>query len=53
MAPRAVDVEHDAERATTGGCLDGLYRRDYACTRDQMVVYVARAFGLPLRARLL
>jgi uncharacterized repeat protein (TIGR02543 family) len=30
------------------GYPDGVYRPEYACTRDQMAVYVARAFGLPL-----
>ena len=28
------------------GYPDGVYRPEYACTRDLMAVYVARAFGL-------
>jgi hypothetical protein len=31
----------------TGGYPDGLYHPEHACTRDQMAVYVARAFWLP------
>ena len=40
IAQPAVDVTH--------GYPDGMYHPEYACTRDQMAVYVARAFGLPL-----
>jgi hypothetical protein len=32
--------------AVTEGYPDGLYHPEYACTRDQMAVYVARGFGL-------
>jgi len=32
-------------QAVTQGYPDGLYHPEYACTRDQMAVYVARAFG--------
>jgi hypothetical protein len=31
-----------------GGYEDGLYRPEYVCTRDQMAVYVARAFELAM-----
>jgi len=33
--------------AVTHGYPDGLYHPEYACTRDQMAVYAARAFKLP------
>ena len=35
-------VDHGAVQ----GCDDGLYRPDAAVTRDQMAVYIARAFRL-------
>ena len=34
--------------AVTKGYPDGDYHPEYVCTRDQMAVYVARAFKLPL-----
>jgi hypothetical protein len=34
--------------AVTNGYPDGDYHPEYVCTRDQMVVYVARAFNLPV-----
>ncbi len=34
--------------AVTQGYPDGNYHPEYICTRDQMAVYVARAFKLPL-----
>jgi hypothetical protein len=42
-------VEYIAQPAiaVTLGYPDGLYHPEYACTRDQMAVYVARAFQLP------
>ncbi|MGD0114229.1 MAG: S-layer homology domain-containing protein, partial [Armatimonadota bacterium] len=42
-------VEYIAQPAiaVTQGYPDGLYHPEYACTRDQMAVYVARAFQLP------
>jgi hypothetical protein len=45
----AVDyVEYiaDPRRAVTHGYTDGLYHPEIVVTRDQMAVYVARAFGL-------
>ena len=39
-------VEYCVENGVVSGYLDGLYHPDYAVTRDQMAVYVARAFGL-------
>ena len=38
-------VEYIKSRNVTSGYLDGLYHPEYTCTRDQMAVYVARAFG--------
>jgi len=35
-------------RTVVQGYPDGTYRPDVICTRDQMAVYVARAFQLPL-----
>jgi hypothetical protein len=32
----------------TKGYPDGLYHPEVTCTRDQMAVYVARAFELPI-----
>jgi len=40
-------VEYIHAAAVTRGYPDGLYHPEYPCTRDQMAVYVARAFGLP------
>ncbi|MBE9566329.1 MAG: S-layer homology domain-containing protein [Proteobacteria bacterium] len=41
-------VEHIAERGVTQGYFDGLYHPEYTCTRDQMAVYICRAFHLPM-----
>jgi PKD repeat protein len=43
-------VEYIAQPAigVTKGYPDGDYHPEYVCTRDQMAVYVARAFQLPL-----
>jgi DNA-binding beta-propeller fold protein YncE len=41
-------VEYCVEHGVVQGYDDGLYHPDYPCTRDQMAVYVARAFELPL-----
>jgi hypothetical protein len=38
-------VECIADRGVTQGYPDGRYHPEYVCTRDQMAVYVARAFG--------
>jgi Tol biopolymer transport system component len=39
-------VEYCVENGVVAGYLDGLYHPEIAVTRDQMAVYVARAFGL-------
>jgi hypothetical protein len=39
-------VEYCVENGVVAGYLDGYYHPEYAVTRDQMAVYVARAFGL-------
>jgi hypothetical protein len=39
-------VEYIRGEGVTGGYPDGTYRPVEACTRDQMAVYVARAFEL-------
>jgi Tol biopolymer transport system component len=41
-------VEFLAARAVVHGYDDGLYHPENAVTRDQMAVYIARAFDLPL-----
>ena len=41
-------IEFIRSKGVTSGYPDGLYHPEYACTRDQMAVYVARAFKLPL-----
>ena len=43
-------IEYIAEpaRGVAHGYPDGLYHPEYVCTRDQMAVYVARAFELPM-----
>ena len=35
-------------KGVTQGYPDGMYHPEYVCTRDQMAVYVSRAFALPL-----
>ncbi|MCJ7796610.1 MAG: S-layer homology domain-containing protein [Thermoleophilia bacterium] len=39
-------VEYCVGQDVVKGYDDGLYHPDYPCTRDQMAVYIARAFGL-------
>jgi hypothetical protein len=39
-------IEHLAARGVVRGYPDGLYHPERACSRDQMAVYIARAFGL-------
>jgi hypothetical protein len=39
-------IEYCYQHAVVGGYGDGLYHAENVVTRDQMVVYVARAFGL-------
>ena len=41
-------VEYCVENGVVQGYDDGYYRPEYVVTRDQMAVYVARAFGLGL-----
>jgi PKD repeat protein len=41
-------VEYIRGEGVTGGYPDGLYHPEYACTRDQMAVFVQRAFELPM-----
>jgi hypothetical protein len=41
-------VEYCVENGVVAGYLDGLYHPEIVVTRDQMVVYVARAFGLTM-----
>jgi len=41
-------VEYIAGEGVTGGYGDGTYRPLLAVTRDQMAVYVQRAFSLPM-----
>ena len=41
-------VEYILGEGVTGGYPDGTYRPEEAVTRDQMAVYVQRAFALPL-----
>ena len=38
-------VEYIKAEGVTGGYPDGLYHPENLCTRDQMAVYVSRAFG--------
>ena len=42
-------VEYIKNKGITGGYPDGKYHPEYQCTRDQMAVFVARAFRLPRR----
>ena len=39
-------IEYIKSQGVTAGYLDGKYHPEYVCTRDQMAVYVARAFEL-------
>jgi hypothetical protein len=41
-------IEYVAGRNIVTGYSDGTYRPDSACTRDQMSVYMKRAFELPI-----
>ena len=41
-------VEYIKSGGVTGGYPDGNYHPEYACTRDQMAVYVARGWELPM-----
>jgi hypothetical protein len=41
-------VKACVDHAVVQGYLDGLYHPDDPVTRDQMAVYVARAFELPM-----
>jgi hypothetical protein len=40
-------VEYIKSKSITGGYQDGLYHPEIVVARDQMAVYVARAFQLP------
>jgi hypothetical protein len=40
-------IEYCVENGVVNGYNDGLYHPEYVVTRDQMAVYVARAFELP------
>ncbi len=41
-------VEYYKSKSTVNGYSDGTYQPRIVVTRDQMAVYVARAFGLPM-----
>jgi hypothetical protein len=41
-------VEYTVARGVVGGYPDGTYRPAVVCTRDQMAVFVTRAFALPM-----
>jgi hypothetical protein len=41
-------VEYIRVEGVTGGYPDGAYHPEYPCTRDQMAVFVQRAFDLPM-----
>ena len=40
-------IEYLSAQGVVSGYPDGDYHPEYSCTRDQMAVYVARAFKLP------
>ena len=40
-------IEYVKSQNVTQGCGDGLYHPEIVCTRDQMAVFIMRAFGLP------
>jgi len=40
-------VEYIAAEGVCGGYEDDCYHPEYVCTRDQMAVYISRAFHLP------
>jgi hypothetical protein len=39
-------VEYCVEHSVVAGYDDGMYHPEWVVTRDQMAVYIARAFGL-------
>jgi uncharacterized repeat protein (TIGR01451 family) len=41
-------VEYIAAAGVASGYPDGLYHPEITCSRDQMAVYITRAFGLPM-----
>jgi len=41
-------VEYCKAQSVVGGYPDGLYHPEIICTRDQMAVFVQRAFELPM-----
>ena len=41
-------IEYIASRHVTQGYPDGTYHPELVCTRDQMAVYISRAFDLPM-----
>ncbi len=41
-------VAHIAGQGVSGGYPDGMYHPEYEVTRDQMAVYIQRAFDLPM-----
>jgi len=48
VIPYAVEGWSLVENGVVSGYDDGYYRPEWVVTRDQMAVYVARAFGLPM-----
>ncbi len=47
------DVEYIKSQSVTGGYPDGDYHPEYACTRDQMAVFIGRAFTIPWGGRVI
>ena len=41
-------IEYLKDHSVVGGYPDGWYHPEVVCTRDQMAVFIARAFGLPM-----